>query len=101
MKTTRTWILAATLATVMASGSGTAMAADDGAKKNDGPEAVVDLLFVRPFLLARTAVGAGLFLFSAPFTMANGTIEEAADDLFTKPAVKLFSPLGEGYENDK
>ena len=80
MKTTRTWILAATLATVMASGSGAAMAADDGAKKNDGPEAVVDLLFVRPFLLARTAVGAGLFMFSAPFTMANGTIEQAADD---------------------
>lgn len=100
MKATSHWILADILGATLIGGSAPAMAADDG-HKNDGPEAVIDLLFVRPFLLAQTAVGAGLFVISAPFTMANGNVGEAADSLVTKSAKKLFAPLGEGYSHDR
>ena len=72
-----------------------------GAKSSDGPEAVVDLLIVRPYLLLKTAVGASLFVVAAPFAMANDTVEETAKDLVTDSAEKLFSPLGQGFDSDE
>lgn len=71
-----------------------------GAKSSDGPEAVLDLLFVRPYLILKTAVGASLFVFASPFAMANDTVEKTAKDLVTDSAEKLFSPLGQGFGHD-
>ena len=71
-----------------------------GAKSSDGPDAIVDLLIVRPYLLLKTAVGASLFVFASPFAMANDTVEETAKDLVTDSAERLFSPLGHGFGHD-
>ena len=71
-----------------------------GAKSSDGPEAVVDLFIVRPYLILKTAIGASLFVFASPFAMANDTVEETAKELVTDSAEKLFSPLGHGFGDD-
>ena len=93
MKATHKIVVSTLLAATLTLSAAPTLAAGDS---SDGPDAVVDLLFVRPFLILRTAIGAGLFVVSAPFTMASGDLEDVADTLVTDPAVKLFSSTRPG-----
>lgn len=65
---------------------------------------VGDLLIARPLLIAATAVGAGLFVISSPFTLAGGNFKESAKSLVAEPAMAAFVRcLGcteSGYKKD-
>ena len=59
----------------------------------DAPRAwamVGDLLIARPLLIATTAIGAGVFIVSLPFTALGGGVEEAADALIGEPGREAF-----------
>lgn len=49
-----------------------------------------DLLLVRPFMLATTAVGSAVWLVSLPFSLAAGNAMQAADTLVVGPAANTF-----------
>lgn len=51
---------------------------------------LMDALIARPLLLATTAVGAGLFIVAAPFTLAGGTTGQTWDALVATPASATF-----------
>ncbi|MDH0897486.1 MULTISPECIES: multidrug transporter [unclassified Pseudomonas] len=63
-----------------------------------------DLLIARPLLIAGTVIGAGLFVISAPFTLAGGNFKESAKSLVGEPAMAAFVRcLGcteSGYKRD-
>ncbi len=65
---------------------------------------VGDLLIARPLLIAGTVIGAGLFVISAPFTLAGGNFKESAKSLVGEPAMAAFVRcLGcteSGYKRD-
>lgn len=49
-----------------------------------------DLVLVRPFMLATTAVGSAVWLVSLPFSLAAGNSMQAADTLVVGPAENTF-----------
>lgn len=49
-----------------------------------------DLVLVRPIMLAVTAVGAGVFVASLPFSALGGNVQQAADMLVVGPARTTF-----------
>ncbi|MVW74296.1 multidrug transporter [Pseudomonas xionganensis] len=49
-----------------------------------------DLFIARPFLIAATAVGAGVFVVSLPFSAAGGNIKEAGRSLVVEPGMAAF-----------
>ncbi|NIR30505.1 MAG: hypothetical protein GWN84_14585 [Gammaproteobacteria bacterium] len=56
---------------------------------------VVDLLLVRPVMLATTAVGTALFALSLPFTVPAGNADQVQQRLVVEPARYTFvRPLG-------
>ncbi|MES1924521.1 hypothetical protein [Salinisphaera sp. T31B1] len=79
-----------------------AAAIDDYA--NPGPPSAaamtVDLALVRPFSLAATAVGTGVFLVSLPFSLLGMNTGEAGNRLVVEPARYTFTrPLGDFQAN--
>jgi hypothetical protein len=60
-----------------------------------------DTIFVRPLLLAATAVGAGVFVITLPFSAMGGNVGESADVLVGTPAdALLFRCLGCSGQED-
>ena len=58
-------------------------------------EMMADMLVHRPLGLARTVLGAGIWIVSLPFTIFGGGIGESADKLIAEPAKHTFArPLG-------
>jgi len=49
-----------------------------------------DLIVARPFGLVATILGTGVFVVSLPFTLAAGSVEEAAQALVVAPARTTF-----------
>jgi hypothetical protein len=87
------FILAATLAL-----TGGLASAEDG-YPHQPPSAnatAADLLIARPGGLAATVLGAAVFVVGLPFTLINGSTEQAAQQLVVQPAQYTFTrPLGE------
>ena len=86
-------ILAATLML-----SASLAGAEDG-HTNPPPTAdatAADLLIARPGGLAATVLGAAVFVVGLPFTLINGSTEQAAQKLVVEPAQYTFTrPLGQ------
>ena len=65
---------------------------------------VGDLIIARPLLIAATAIGAGVFVVSLPFTAAGGNVKEAGQALVVEPGMAAFVRcLGcteSGYKKD-
>jgi hypothetical protein len=63
-----------------------------------------DLVVARPLLIAATAIGAGAFLISLPFTALGGNVKEAGQALVVEPGMSAFVRcLGcteSGYKKD-
>lgn len=60
-----------------------------------------DTIFVRPLLLVATAVGAGVFVITLPFSALGGNVGETADVLVGTPAdALLFRCLGCSGQED-
>lgn len=58
-------------------------------------EVAADLLLQRPFGLVATAVGTAIFIVGLPFTLVNGSTQQAANKLIGEPAQFTFTrPLG-------
>lgn len=56
----------------------------------------LDVLIMRPLMVAATAIGTGLFLVSLPFTVPGGDVGAAAQRLVVDPARYTFvRPLGD------
>jgi len=55
-----------------------------------GVEMALDLVLLRPLLLGATAVGAGLFVASLPFSLPSGTAGDAARELVGVPFHSTF-----------
>lgn len=56
---------------------------------------MADVLVQRPLGLARTVLGAGIWIVSLPFTVFGGGVGESADKLIVEPAEHTFArPLG-------
>lgn len=51
---------------------------------------VGDLLIARPLLIAATAIGAGVFVVTLPFSAAGGNIGEAGKSLVVEPGMAAF-----------
>jgi hypothetical protein len=51
---------------------------------------VVDLVVARPLGVARTVLGAAVFVVSLPFTALGGGVGDAADTLVVGPAKETF-----------
>lgn len=70
----------------------------------DGPSAtamIVDAALGRPFGLAATVLGAGIFLVSLPFSALGGNSDKAFEKLVVAPGRFTFArPLGEGTQPD-
>lgn len=69
-----------------------------------GPSAAamaVDAVLGRPFGLAATVVGTGLFFVSLPFSILGGNSDKAFEKLVVAPGRFTFArPLGEGTQPD-
>lgn len=64
-------------------------------EKPSAPAMMADLMFVRPLLLATTAVGSAVFVGSLPFSLLGGNVGEAGKELVWKPVnATLFRCLG-------
>ncbi len=69
--------------------------ADDysGEPKHYDPSAeamILDGLVVRPFSLAGTVIGTGVFVITLPFTLFSGSVEQAGERLIAEPANYTF-----------
>ena len=51
---------------------------------------VGDLIIARPLLIAATAIGAGVFVVSLPFTALGGNVGEAGKALVVEPGKAAF-----------
>ena len=64
-------------------------------EEDEGPNMMADALFLRPFGMASTLLGAGFFIITLPFTAITGSTDKAAEKLISKPARFTFNrPLG-------
>jgi hypothetical protein len=63
-----------------------------------------DLLIARPLLIAATAIGAGLFVVTLPFSAGGGNIKEAANAFVVEPGeaafVRCLGCTTSGYKRD-
>ncbi|WP_120994890.1 multidrug transporter [Stutzerimonas urumqiensis] len=63
-----------------------------------------DLLIARPLLIAATAIGAGLFVISLPFSALGGNVAEAGQALVVEPGkaafVRCLGCTNSGYQHD-
>ena len=60
-----------------------------------GEGMMVDLVVLRPFGLAATALGTAVFIASLPFTLPTLSVKQAAKKLIAEPAKYTFArPLG-------
>jgi hypothetical protein len=54
-----------------------------------------DAVFIRPFWLACTVLGTGVFVLTSPFTLIGKNIGHSAEVLVAEPAINTFGyPLG-------
>ncbi len=90
-------VIAAALALVMGLGSLPAMAGGNPSGNpeynTDTPEAyamVADAVIARPFLIAGTVIGTGLFVVTLPFSALGGGIESAGKALVVEPGKAAF-----------
>lgn len=83
-------------ATVIASATATTAQADQysdrifGEDHVSGGAILLDAAIARPLLLTGTVVGAGLFVVSAPFSLAGGNVGTAWGALVKAPAEQAF-----------
>jgi len=57
---------------------------------------LADMFMIRPTMLVGSAIGVTTFIVSLPFTLLGGNMDEAADQLVSKPVKYTFvRPLGE------
>ncbi|MCE5361899.1 multidrug transporter [Pseudomonas anguilliseptica] len=65
---------------------------------------VGDLLIARPLLIAATAIGAGVFVVTLPFSAAGGNIADAGKALVLEPGeaafVRCLGCTTSGYKKD-
>lgn len=62
---------------------------------------IADMVFVRPFGLAATAIGSIFYVVTLPFSLLGGNADEAGQALVADPASYTFTrPLGEFPEQD-
>lgn len=75
----------------------TALAEEKAASKDIGSGPMIaDLVFLRPLGVVATAVGAGLFVVSLPFTILGGNTAQAGEVFFNEPLKFTFGrPLGD------
>ncbi len=63
-----------------------------------------DLLIARPLLIAATAIGAGVFVVTLPFSAAGGNIADAGKALVLEPGeaafVRCLGCTTSGYKKD-
>lgn len=90
-------VTAAALALVMGLGSLPAMAGSNPSGSpeynTETPEAyamVADVVIARPFLIAGTVIGTGLFVVTLPFTALSGTVDKAGKALVVEPGKAAF-----------
>lgn len=78
------------------SGNGLAMAQETYPGDADSGAMAADLIFVRPFSLVGTVVGAAIFVVTLPFTLPSQSAEEAGRALVESPFEYTFNrPLGD------
>jgi len=57
---------------------------------------LADMFMIRPTMLVGTAIGVATFVVSLPFTLLGGNMDQAANQLVSKPVKYTFvRPLGE------
>ncbi|HLD69051.1 MAG TPA: multidrug transporter [Pseudomonas sp.] len=65
---------------------------------------VGDLVIARPFLIAATVLGAGVFVVTLPFSAAGGNVREAGQALVVEPGMAAFvrclGCTSTGYQRD-
>ncbi len=62
-----------------------------------GSAIAVDILLARPMGLVATVLGSAIFVVGLPFTLINGSTDQAAQKLVVEPAEYTFTrPLGKG-----
>lgn len=90
--------LAAILCTALLAHSGLSMAQERYLSDNDADAGAMlaDLVFVRPFGLVGSVLGAGIFVVTLPFTVPSRSTEAAANALVAEPLEYTFNrPLGD------
>src|SRR5262245_41280072 len=66
------------------------------ASEGDGVNMVADVVLVRPFCLAATAVGSAVFVVALPIAAISKSTKKAANALVVQPAKATFTrPLGD------
>lgn len=100
-KTTLVRLVGAALALAILQLPAGALAADSTMQaKLDPPQGsrqdmIGDLVLQRPFGLANTVVGIGVWIVSLPFTIFSGSVGDAGEKLVADPAAHTFTrPLG-------
>lgn len=89
-------VTAAALALVLSLGSMPAMASNPSGNpeyNTETPEAyamVADAAIARPFLIAGTVIGTGLFVVTLPFTALSGSVDKAGKALVVEPGKAAF-----------
>ena len=101
LKTTLVRLLGVSLAVAMLHLPGVALASESmGQAKLDPPQGsqqdmIGDLVLQRPFGLANTLVGVGVWIVSLPFTIFSGSTGDAGTKLIAEPGAHTFTrPLG-------
>lgn len=96
VRSTRRWILAASLAIAMPLSYPFALAGSGEGTGDKGADMVLDLLILRPLGLLATGIGSVAFVVSLPFTLPSASAGAAACELVTRPLAYTFSrPLGD------
>lgn len=83
-------VLAAISCVVSIACSVPAMAQETYPGDTDSGAMAADLIFVRPFSLVSTVVGAAIFVVALPFTLISQSTEEAGTALVTRPLEYTF-----------
>ena len=87
---------ASILAVTLAGTASLACAENRPANPPSADATAADLLVARPGGLAATILGAAVFVVGLPFTLINGSTEQAAQKLIVEPAQYTFTrPLGQ------
>ena len=86
----------ATSCAALIAGSALTMADETYHPETDSGAMAADMIFVRPFSLVGTVLGAAIFVVSLPFTLPTGSVDDAASALVAKPLEYTFNrPLGD------
>jgi hypothetical protein len=71
--------------------NGLATAEDSYFRDVDSGAMAADLIFVRPFSLVASVLGAAIFVVALPFTLPSGSADEAGRALVTRPLEYTFN----------